>query len=133
MSRHRETHMKQLASIVALGSLVLVGCVKKDDGLTNAEARSAGDALATGIEDSALGFGKVSEGSTADASCVVAVGDAGDADMDNIPTNAKLMYNCTGKLLGFTGTLTGSMGVVDDQPSAVAWAFTGMSDLDASL
>lgn len=126
--------MKRLGSIAALALIPLVGCVKKDDGgLSNTEARSAGDALANGIEDSALGFGKVSEGMAADGTCVTPSGDAADPDMDNIPNNAKLTYNCTGMLFGFTGTLTGTLGVVDDQPNAIAWAFTGMSDLNASL
>jgi len=124
--------MKQLG-FATLSVLALVGCVRKDDGLTDAEARSAGDALAAGIEDSASGFGKVSAGTTADATCVVASGDSGDPDLDSIPNNAKLTFDCASTLFGFTGTLTGTMGVVDDQPAAVAWAFTGMADLDASL
>ena len=114
-------------------ALPLVACVKKDDGLTNAEARSAGDSLGRGIEDSALGFGKVNEGAMADSTCITPSGDAGDADMDNIPANAKLTFNCTGMLFGVTGNLTGTLGVVDDQPNAVAWAFTGMADMTASL
>lgn len=125
--------MKQLGSTLALVVFALAGCPKEETGLTNAEARSAGDALAAGIEDSALGFGKVNEGSTAEPGCVALVGDTADPDADNIPNNAKLTYNCTGSLFGVTGTLSGQMGVVDDQPNAVAWAFTGMSDLDASL
>jgi len=116
-----------------LCSLAVVGCVKQDDGLTSAEARSAGDALAAGIEDSASGFGQVNQGTAADSTCVVASGDSADPDLDSIPNNAKLTFDCASTLFGFTGTLTGTMGVVDDQPGAVAWAFTGMADLNASL
>ena len=126
--------MNRIGSLIALALIPMVGCVKKDDGgFSSSEIRSAGEALANGIEDSALGFGKVNEGMAADGTCVTPSGDAADPDMDNIPNNAKLNYNCTGMLFGVTGTLTGTLGVVDDQPGAVAWAFTGMSDLNASL
>jgi hypothetical protein len=66
-------------------------------------------------------------------SCITLSGDTSDPDADAIPTNAMLTYNCTVTDGGFTGTLTGTLGVEDDQPTAVAWAFTGAADLHASL
>jgi hypothetical protein len=120
-----------LVAIAIFGS----ACVRqKDDGsLSQAEARNAGDSLAAGVEDSAKGFGRVSDGTTLDQPCVTMSGDTADPDADSIPNNAKLTYNCTGMLLGLTATVTGTMGVVDNQPAAATWAFTGMSDLHGSL
>ena len=118
---------------LGLVTVALVGCAKNNDSFSNAEARNAGDSLGAGVEESAKGFGKVSDGTSADAACVVLSGDTADPDLDNIPNNAKLTYNCTGMLLGLTATVTGTMGVVDDSPAAAAWSFTGMADLHGSL
>lgn len=110
----------------------LIGCVK-NDGFGQAEAKSAGDSLGTGIEDSAASFGPVNGGATADSACVTLVGDTSDADGDSIPANASLTFNCTAMAFGATGTLTGSETVIDTMPAAVAWAFTATGDFQASL
>lgn len=125
--------MKRFIGI--LGVLCVgVGCVnREEEGLTAAQQASAGDALGVGIEESAQGFGKVSDFASADAPCVVLSGDTADLDQDSIPNNAKLTFSCTGTALGFTSALTGTMGVVDDQPAVAAWAFTGMRDMNWTL
>lgn len=122
--------MTRLAWLIACGALA-TGCMKQG-GLSDAEAHSAGDSLGAGIEDSAKAYGPMTAAG-ADSMCVVLSGDTADTDQDSIPANAKLTYNCTSTLLGYTGTLTGTLNVADDQPSAIAWAFTGMGDLHATL
>jgi hypothetical protein len=122
--------MTRTGWLIACGALV-TGCVKAD-GLSDAELRNAGDSLGAGIEDSAKAYGPLNT-ADADAACVVLSGDTTDTDQDSIPVNARLTYNCTSHLLGYTGMLTGTLSATDDQPSAVAWAFTGMADLHATL
>jgi hypothetical protein len=56
-------------------------------------------------------------------------GNIGDPDMDNIPTDATLTYDCTETEDGLTGTLT----VEDTEPTTAAWAFSGSADLHSSL
>jgi len=110
------------------------GCVgTSDQPLSQAESKSAGDSLAAGIEDSSTTFGPVAPTANADGSCIVLSGDTSDLDGDTIPTDAKLTYNCSAMLFGFTGTLTGTLSAKDDQPASIAWAFTGSADLHASL
>ncbi len=109
------------------------GCVKRDDGgLSQGEAKSAGDALGNGIEDAAATYGPM-KASAADTTCIVLSGDQADPDGDSIPLDARLTYDCTTQALGYTGRLTGTQDVMDDQPAAAAWAFTGSADLHASL
>jgi len=124
--------MRTLFISLAVGSMA-VGCVAKDGSLGRSDSQSAGDALGNGIEDSAASFGPMNGGATADAACVVLSGDIADTDQDSIPANARLTFNCTAVALGYTGTLTGTETVVDDQPTAIAWAFTAAADLHATL
>jgi len=127
-------------------SLVATGCVASngDDApapdagaepvaLTRAEATAAGQVLAVGIENAAETYGPVTLGATVDARCVVPSGDTSDADGDSIPASARLTYDCSETRLGYTGTLTGTQSVSDEQPSALAWAFSANVDLNASL
>jgi hypothetical protein len=118
-----------LASVLAA-----MGCVKKDSGsIGQAEAQSAGDSLGTSIEDGAGAFGPVNAGAAADAACVTLSGNTADADLDSIPVSATLTFNCTATSLGYTGTLTGTESVMDNQPAAIAWAFAANADMHASL
>jgi hypothetical protein len=117
-----------------LGFAVLTtACVAKDDGLSNDETTSAGDALGTGIEDSAKGYGPLAEGAGVDAPCATLSGNTADTDQDNIPSDATVTFNCTSMASGFTGMLTGTINVTDDAPYAAAWAFTGEANMNASL
>lgn len=122
-----------MKSLIFAIAITTSACVAKDDSLTEAEARSAGDALGTGIEDSAKSYGPVKEGSGVEPPCTTLSGDIADADQDSIPASATLTFNCSAMALGYTGTLTGTMMVTDDQPSAVAWAFSAGADLHATL
>jgi len=124
--------MRTLFISLAVGSLA-VGCVAKDGSLGRGDSQSAGDALGNGIEDSAGSYGPVNAGAMADAACVVLSGNTADTDQDSIPADAKLTFNCTAMALGYTGTLTGMEGVVDNMPAAIAWAFTASADLHATL
>jgi hypothetical protein len=125
-------------------SLVATGCVASngDDApdagsdavaLTRAEATAAGQVLTAGIEDAAETYGPISLGATVDVQCVAPSGDTSDADGDTIPASAKLTYDCSETRLGYTGTLTGTQSVSDEQPAALAWAFSASMDLDVSL
>ena len=124
--------MTRLGLLIA-GGVLATGCMKSDGSITAAQAQNAGDALGTGIEDSAKGFGPMNASASADAPCVVLSGDTADTDQDNIPANARLTFNCTALALGYTGTLTGTETVMDDMPTAAWWAFTGAADLHATL
>jgi len=109
------------------------GCTRGGDGdLTAREVRAAGDALGNGLEDAAAGYGPMVS-SAADTACVTPSGDPSDPDGDGIPASATLSYDCTAQALGYTGRLTGTQQVTDDQPAAQAWAFTATADLTASL
>jgi hypothetical protein len=112
------------------------GCMKPaddtDGGLTQVEARAAGDALGNGVEEAASTYGPMVAAS-ADSTCITLGGDTLDPDADSIPNNATLTYNCTTQALGYTGTLAGTATVTDDQPAAHAWAFSGSADLHATL
>ena len=44
-----------------------------------------------------------------------------------------MTFNCSDTSLGYTGTLTGSLNVTDNQPAALAWAFAGTANLHATL
>lgn len=118
-----------LLAIVVLGA----GCVAKKDTLGRDQGKSAGDALGNGIEDSAASFGPVNAGATVDAQCATASGNTADPDADSIPTNATITFNCSAMALGYTGTLTGTEMVVDDQPAVAAWAFSATANLHAAL
>jgi len=110
------------------------GCVAKSSGtIGQSDAQNAGKALAMGIEDSAGGFGPVSSGAAAAPSCVTLSGDTGDPDQDSIPNAATLTFNCSSTALGLTGTVTGTEMVTDDQPNAIAWAFTADAMLHSTL
>jgi hypothetical protein len=123
--------------LIALAIVVgASACAKQDGGtLGQAESQSAGDALGTGVEDGASTYGPMnSVSSLVDANpCVTLSGDVADTDLDNIPANATLTLACTDTSLGFTGMVTGTLTVMDTQPTAVAWAFTGNADLHNSL
>ena len=118
---------------VFLISLLVVGCVKKDGGLSPGEAQSAGQALGAEIEDGAKGFGSVAHGAAATPPCTTLSGDTADPDGDSIPNNATVTFNCSDTSLGYTGTLTGTLNVADNQPAALAWAFAGTANLHATL
>jgi hypothetical protein len=121
------------ASILAI-VVVETGCVKKTGGtIGQDDSQSAGDALGNGIEDGAGAFGPVNAGTAVDASCITLSGNTDDSDADNIPTDATLTFNCSETQLGYTGTVTGTETVTDNQPAAAAWAFTAMADLHSSL
>jgi hypothetical protein len=124
-----------LVGVASLLAVTVVGCVGNsgadERALSQAESRSAGDALGAGLEDAAKTFGPVN--STSADGCIVLSGDTSDADLDSIPADAKLTYNCSATVLGLTGTLTGTQSVIDDQPAAIAWAFTASANLRASL
>ena len=124
--------MTRLCLVIACGALAS-GCMKADGSLSEAQAKSAGDALGNGIEDSAGAYGPVNAGAAADAACIVLSGNTADTDQDSLPVSAKLTFNCTAMALGYTGTLTGTENVSDDMPAAAAWAFTGSADLHATL
>lgn len=113
-------------------SVAAIGCAKQGDTLSAAESQNAGLVLAAGIEDSAVQFGPMTTAQFT-TGCLTLSGDGTDPDGDRIPTSATLTFNCADKLLGYTGTVTGTLSVTDDQPSAVAWAFTGVADLRSSL
>ena len=119
-----------------VASLLLVGicaCAAKGGTLGQADSQSVGTALGSGIEASAEAFGPMNSTTTAADGCVTLSGDVADTDQDNIPTSATLTFNCTATSLGLTSTLTGTMNVTDDEPSAIAWAFTGSQTLDATV
>jgi hypothetical protein len=117
--------------------LVLAACTNAGGGSTGTfsqeEASSAGQAMANGIEQSAAMYGPITMGLGADASCAAVSGDTSDPDGDHIPNNATLTYNCSASAFGLTGTLTGTLNAVDDQPGSIAWAFTGMADLQSAV
>lgn len=115
-------------SLIAAGA----GCAKQDEPLSAADSQSAGLALSAGVEDAVSSFGPFTSAQLT-AGCVTLSGDVTDGDSDHIPTSATLTYNCSETSLGFTGMVTGTIMVTDDQPNAVAWAFTGNADLHASL
>jgi hypothetical protein len=128
--------MKRTSTVAMCLALAATACMKNGDGddgtLTEAQTRAAGDALGNGVEDSAKSYGPmVSSG--ADLACTTLSGDTSDPDGDAIPTGATLTYNCTSRALGYTGMLTGTIAVTDDEPAMLAWAFTGDADLHASL
>ena len=119
-----------------VASLLLVGicaCSAKGGTLGQSDSQSVGTALGSGIEASAKVFGPMNAMTTAANGCVTISGDVADADQDNIPNDATLTFNCTTTSLGLTSTLTGTMSVTDDQPTAIAWAFTGSQALDATV
>lgn len=119
-----------LASLLATSA---IGCATNQErALSQSESASAGDALGAGIEDAAKTFGPVATAGANDG-CVALSGDTSDLDGDGIPADAKLTFDCSATAFGLTGTLTGTEGVVDDQPGAIAWAFTGSANLHASL
>ena len=126
----KRTCMPMLVLVLATGG---AGCVKEDaGGPTDGEARAAGDALGNGLEDSAATYGPMTT-SSADTTCVTLGGDSSDPDGDSIPVNATLTYDCVSMAIGYTGTLTGTLSAADDQPAALAWAFTGTADMHAML
>jgi hypothetical protein len=120
--------MKASLLLIALAT----GCMAKTGTLGQADSQSIGDSLGSGLEDSAKTFGPMNT-QNANASCVTLSGDVGDPDLDNIPNNATLTFNCTTTALGVTEVVTGTMNVVDDQPNAIAWAFHGSQALNASI
>lgn len=115
-------------SVIAAG----VGCAKQESTLTSAESQNAGLALAAGVEDSAAQFGPMTTAQFAPG-CVSLSGNIADPDLDRIPTSATLTFNCSQMLFGYTGMVTGTLMVADDQPNAIAWAFTGSANLNSSL
>lgn len=122
-----------LAAILATTACMRRG-VEEDGALSNAQVRSAGDALGNTVESSAGTFGPMAPPAQgADSDCVVASGDTTDADGDNIPASGTLTYACTATAIGLTGTLDGTITLTDDTPNAAAWSFTGTADLEASL
>jgi hypothetical protein len=115
-------------------AVTATACAEKtetNEPFTAQEAASAGNSMAAGIEDAAKGFGPVNQ-NNADG-CVTMSGDPSDADHDSIPANAKATYNCTARLLGYTGTVTGTQSITDDAPTIAAWAFTGSHDFHSTL
>ncbi len=121
---------------IAFALLVGAGCMKSPSGtLGQADSQSAGEALGNGIENGATTFGPMNTVSSVVAlnPCVTLSGDTSDTDQDNIPTNATLTYNCSATSLGLTGTLTGTLMVMDTQPTEPAWAFSAAADLHTSL
>ena len=111
------------------------GCAaKKADGtIGQADSQSAGNALATEIEDGAAGFGPVASQGAAAPSCVTLSGDTADTDGDSIPASATLTFNCTATQGGYTGMVTGTEMVTDPKPNTVEWAFTATANLHLSL
>jgi hypothetical protein len=109
--------------------------MKKDTSgsLGQSDSQSIGQALGAEIEDGAKGFGAVNDGTGADAACVTLSGDVNDPDGDSIPNAAKLTFDCTSTTLGVTTTVTGTEMVTDDQPNAVAWAFTADANLHGAI
>jgi len=125
----------KLAYLGQLGAIAvgLIGCTK-DTSLSASDQMSAGQALANEVEDSAGGFGAVNQGATAAPSCVTLSGDTSDPDNDSIPTHATLTFNCSAaNILGGTTSVTGTLDVTDDQPAAIAWAFTGTAALHGAI
>lgn len=123
--------MKTLATLLSV-SAAATACAKQQETLSAAESQNAGLALAAGVEDSAVQFGPMTTAQF-NAGCLTLSGDVADPDGDRIPNGATLTFNCADKLLGYTGMVTGTLKVTDDQPSTVAWAFTGVADLRSSL
>lgn len=123
--------MKTLITLLSV-SAATAGCAKQEATLSSAESQSAGLALAAGIEDSATQFGPITTAQFT-AGCSVASGNSADPDGDHIPTSATLTFNCTDSRFGYTGMVTGTFMVTDDQPDAIAWAFTGVANLHSSL
>ena len=125
--------------VALLSCLVAAACMNNGGDDTSsttvgrAQAPAAGNAMAAGVESSAQMYGPVNPGSGVDAGCVVAGGDPSDPDGDYIPANATLTYNCSASLLGYNGTLTGTLHATDTNPVAVAWAFDAGADLHATL
>lgn len=113
-------------------SVVATGCAKQETALSAEESKSAGLALAAGVEDGAAQFGPMTTAAQFTPGCVTLSGNGADLDGDRIPANAILTFQCEEKLLGYTGTVTGTLMVTDDQPTA-AWAFTGVANLRGSL
>lgn len=127
-------------SLVAIFSVVTIGAGCAGNGAGNGgasigqeDSQNAGNALGAGIEEAAAGFGPVNGGAAADSTCITLSGDTSDPDGDSIPTSAKLTFNCAATRLGFTGTMTGTEMVTDDQPTTVAWAFTASTNRHNSL
>lgn len=123
--------MKTLFTFLSV-SAAAAGCAKQENTLSSSESQSAGLALAAGIEDSASQFGPIATPQFT-AGCSVLSGNSADPDGDHIPTSATLTLNCTDSRFGYTGMVTGTFMVTDDQPDTVAWAFTGLADLHSSL
>lgn len=128
----------KLSVLAILGLGASCGGAATTGPLGPAQAQSAGDALGTGIEDGATTFGPQNGNASSSsfaplAPCVTLSGDTSDTDQDNIPANATLTFDCSETRLGFTGTETGTETIMDTQPDAVAWAFTGTADLQSSL
>lgn len=126
-----KTAKKTLVAFLSVGAAT-AGCAKQENTLSEAEAKNAGLALAAGVEDGAAQFGPITTAQF-DAGCIVLSGDGADLDGDNIPASATLTLNCTDTRFGYTGMVTGTLMVTDDQPDAIAWAFTGLADLRSSL
>jgi len=119
-------------AFLAVCSLGLVGCAAKSGALTAAEAKAGGQALAAEVEAGASGFGPVNEGATALPACVTLSGDTADPDGDSIPNQATLTFDCTSTTGAITTTVAGTEAVSDDQPNAVAWAFSANVDLQGA-
>lgn len=132
-----------MSTRIVVLSLAAMGCVNGNNNdvpddpdraaFTRAEAKAGGNALAASLEDAAAIYGPITLGATFAADCATPSGDASDPDNDSIPANAILTYDCSARRLGYTGTLAGTTSIADDEPNAVAWAFTGDASLHASL
>lgn len=121
-------------ALVVGGLAVLAACAEPQAGpLGEPEAMVAAGALGNGIEDLAARFGTLDRGAGASAACASSTGDASDPDGDGIPVDATLTYSCEESRLGYSGTLSGTLAVEDDDPAAVAWAFTGAVDTRSAL
>jgi hypothetical protein len=119
--------------LLLASSLLIGGCAAKDtSSIGQAESQQAGQSLQAEIESGAGGFGAVSSQGVL-PTCVTLSGDVSDPDLDSIPTDATLTFNCSQTSLGYTGTVTGTEMVTDTEPSTPAWAFSATADLMASL
>ena len=97
------------------------------------QAKFAGQVLAAEVELAAYQYGAQIPTMGINNQCTSISGDSTDTDGDFIPVSAKLVLDCSKKMLGWSGTVTGTQTVSDTQPNAVAWAFDMGVTLDATV
>jgi hypothetical protein len=97
------------------------------------QAKFAGQVLAAEVELGAYQYGAQIPNAGINNQCTTISGDSTDADGDRIPVAGELSLDCEKRLLGWSGSVTGTQSVSDTQPNAIAWAFDMSVALDATV